>query len=73
MGTPQLQGAIDLNQLPRHTIIKNTDNKAFEADINKLVASGWQVVNIQSDQAWSEVSQEYNYSFVAILAKVGLQ
>jgi hypothetical protein len=64
--------ALDLSKLPSHKVLTASDNKEFEKGLNDHVRSGWQVVNMQTEQQYDQMSKEWKYSFLAILVKQGL-
>ena len=63
---------IDLRNLPSHKILKDKNSQKFEEELNMLVRSGWQIMNMQTAQIWSEKRESYQYSYLAILIKQGL-
>ena len=62
----------NLDKLVRHKIIKSTDSEAYEKELNNLISSGWQAVNIQSTITWSEKLECFQEFYLAILVKQGL-
>lgn len=64
--------AQNLKDLVRHKIIKDSDSQKFENDLNKLIAAGWQAVNIQSTITWSEKLECFQEFYLAILVKQGI-